>query len=82
MSCLSAISPPWQLTNCFQLILKSTTRYFSSGSLIADSRELAKGLLVITSGTVGVELPMDSSEADEENKRPGGKTLLYVLRGG
>ena len=53
--------------------------YYSSGSLIADSHELAKGLLVITSGLVGVELPMDSSEADEENRKEGGKTLLYVL---
>ena len=28
---------------------------------------------------VGVELPMDSDEADEENKADNGKTLLYVF---
>ncbi len=60
----------------------SSTRYFSEGSIIADSRELSKGLMVITSGFVGVELPMDSAEADEENNKPGGRTLLYVLTRG
>jgi hypothetical protein len=35
--------------------------------------------MVITSGFVSVELPMDSEEADKENNRPGGKTLLYVF---
>jgi hypothetical protein len=33
-----------------QLILRSETRYFSKGSIIADSREDAKCLMVITSG--------------------------------
>ncbi len=65
-----------------QLILLSSTRYFSEGSIIADSRELSKGLMVITSGFVGVELPMDSEEADEENMKPNGSTLLYVLTRG
>jgi hypothetical protein len=35
-----------------QLVLRSETRYFSKGSIIADSREEAKGLIVITSGQV------------------------------
>jgi hypothetical protein len=35
-----------------QLILRSETRYFSKGSIIADSREDAKCLMVITSGQV------------------------------
>jgi CRP-like cAMP-binding protein len=35
-----------------QLILKSKTRYFSKGSIIADSGEDAKVLMVITSGQV------------------------------
>ena len=65
-----------------QLIMKSTTRYYSSGSIVADSHELAKGLFVITSGMVGVELPIDSNEADEENKKEEGTTLLYVLKRG
>ena len=38
---------------CFQqLILRSEMRYFSKGSFIADSREEAKMLMVITSGQV------------------------------
>jgi hypothetical protein len=36
-----------------QLLLRSETRYYSQGSIIADSREDAKGLIVITSGQVG-----------------------------
>jgi hypothetical protein len=28
---------------------------------------------------VGVELPSDSAEADEENRKKDGKTLLYVF---
>ena len=59
--------------------MKSETRHYSKGSLIADSREQAYGLIVITSGLVGVELPMDSSEADAENNRQGGTTQLYVF---
>ena len=41
--------------NCMlgtQLLLRSKTRYYSKGSIIADSREKAKGLIVITSGLV------------------------------
>jgi hypothetical protein len=38
--------------------------------------------MVITSGQVGLELPMDSEEADEENSKPDGKTLLYVFERG
>ncbi len=62
-----------------QLLLVSSTKYFSEGSLIADSRELADGLMVIKAGQVGVELPMDSEEADEENSKQDGRTLLYVF---
>jgi hypothetical protein len=57
----------------------STTRYYAKGSLIADSRELASGLMVITSGKVGVELPIDSEEADEEHGKENGNTLLYMF---
>jgi hypothetical protein len=35
-----------------QLLLWSETRYYSQGTIIADSREEAKGLFVITSGQV------------------------------
>ena len=62
-----------------QLIMKSETKYFSEGTIIADSHELAKGLMVITSGLVNAELPMDSKEAVLENSKPDGKTLLFVF---
>jgi hypothetical protein len=67
---------------CFlgrQLLLKSNTRHFAEGSIIGDSHETSNGLVVITSGFVNVELPMDSEEADEENRTPDGKTLLFVF---
>ena len=63
-------------------MLRSKTQHFSKGSIIADSQETAKGLMVITAGQVGLELPMDSAEADEENRKEGGNTLLYVLKRG
>ncbi len=67
--------------------MKSRITYFSKGSIIADSQEPSTGLMVITSGKVGIELPMDwaldSDEAEEEsNKASTGKTLLYVLERG
>ena len=62
--------------------MKSETKYFAKGTILADSREKAKGLMVITSGQVGAELPMDSQEADEEHSKPDGKTLLYVFERG
>ena len=37
-----------------QLLLRSETRYYSKGTIIADSREEAKGLIVITAGQVVV----------------------------
>jgi hypothetical protein len=62
-----------------KLLLKSKTKHFSEGSIIADSHELAQGLMVITSGYVNVELPIDSEEADEENRDADGRTVLYVF---
>jgi hypothetical protein len=35
-----------------QLLLKSKTRYYSRGSIIADSREESNGLIVVTAGQV------------------------------
>ncbi len=35
-----------------QLLLRSKTRYYSRGSIIADSRENASALIVITAGQV------------------------------
>jgi hypothetical protein len=37
-----------------QLILRSETRYFSKGSIIADYRDDANGLMVVTSGKVSL----------------------------
>ena len=87
-----------------QLLLRSKTRYYSRGSIIADSREDAKGLFVITSGQVcgwstfilvakenksylvcfqvGAELPVDSDDAENENKSDSGSTLLCVFERG
>ena len=61
--------------------MNSETHYFAKGTIIADSHEQAKGLMVITSGHVDVELPIDSAEAAEEKAKGdgGGKTLLFVL---
>jgi hypothetical protein len=59
--------------------MSSTSKHFAEGSLIADSRDVANRLMVITSGQVGVELHMDSAEAYEENKKTDGKTLLYIF---
>ena len=53
--------------------------HFADGSIIADSHEEASGLMVITSGYVGVELPMDSEEADEEKQIGNGKTCLFIF---
>ncbi len=38
--------------NTSQLLLRSTTKYFASGTIIADSKQEANGLMVITSGEV------------------------------
>ncbi len=35
-----------------QLLLRSQTRYFAAGTIIADSRDQANGILVVTSGQV------------------------------
>ena len=59
--------------------MKSETKYFSEGTIIADSHEQAKGLMVITSGFVNAELPLDSEDAVEENSKSDGRTLLFVF---
>ena len=61
---------------------------FVSGRISFDFDGQARGLSpaslgrrpsLTAPGQVGVELPMDSEEAAEENSKSGGKTLLYVL---
>jgi hypothetical protein len=43
---------------CWQLLLRSETRCYSQGTIIADSREEARGLMVITSGQVRTTLKL------------------------
>ena len=38
--------------NLFQLLLRGQTRYYAAGTIIADSREKANGMYVVTSGQV------------------------------
>ncbi len=59
--------------------MSSTSKHFAEGSLIADSRDVANSLMVITSGQVRLELHMDSAEADEENKKPMEKPCSTYL---
>jgi hypothetical protein len=45
---------------CKQLLLRSETRHYAQGSIIADSRDDSRGLLVITSGQVKLHMIDDS----------------------
>jgi hypothetical protein len=42
-----------------QLMLWSETRYFAKGTIIADNREEATGLMVITAGQVSLLLTIE-----------------------
>jgi hypothetical protein len=66
--------------NCvdIQLLLRSKTRYYSRGSIIADSRETAKGLIVITSGQVLV-LKMLLGIVKRNNKFFCWKEIIHFL---
>jgi hypothetical protein len=69
-------------------MLVSTTLHFATGSIVADSQEPASGLMVITSGSVAVEIPHSSviksdSEAGVISQGDdGSKSLLYVFMRG
>jgi len=67
-----------------ELLMNSQTRYFPAGTIIADSKERASGIFVITSGQVSAELPIDSEEADLEKENAKGDNtepnpVLYVF---
>ncbi len=79
---LSTDSDQLLSSSSLQLILKSKTMHFAQGSMIADGKEAAQGLMVITSGFVNVELALDSEEADEENRTENGTTHLCVFSRG
>ncbi len=69
------------LLSWLQLLLKCQTQYYSEGSIIADSRDDATGLIVVTSGQVSIELPM----TNKRNSKLGGeagRSILYVLERG
>ena len=61
-----------------QMMIKSKTFYFPKGTIIADGRDPATGMMVITQGSVSVELPMDSDKAGAQGN-DGSSTLLYTL---
>ena len=53
MRCRRGKTPVWcYVCKRAQLILRSEVRYFAKGSIVADSREPAAGLVVITAGQV------------------------------
>jgi hypothetical protein len=65
---LSSLADMGEIRTLFsaELLMNSETKYFPAGTIIADSKEKANGIFVITSGQVSAELPIDSDEADKE----------------
>ncbi len=69
-------------------MLVSTTLHFATGSIVADSQEPASGLMVITSGSVAVEIPhssvmkSDSEAGITSQGDDGSNSLLYVFMRG
>ena len=55
----------WILFGVRQLLLKSKTRYFPAGRIVAEGRGKANGLMVITSGKVSTP-PTAPAERDSE----------------
>ena len=47
-----------------QLMLWSETRYYAKGTIIADNREEAQGLIVITAGQVTSPVSSESRSVD------------------
>jgi hypothetical protein len=45
-------------------------------------KRVVSNLLCLHAFQVGVEIPMDSDDADEENKLGTGKTLLHIFQRG
>mmetsp|Transcript_26503 Transcript_26503/g.69694 ORF Transcript_26503/g.69694 Transcript_26503/m.69694 type:complete len:517 (-) Transcript_26503:627-2177(-) len=64
-----------------QMLIKSTTHYYSAKAIIADCFDKANGLMVVRSGEVRLELPLDSDEADDERRKGRSTTLLVLSRG-
>mmetsp|Transcript_30427 Transcript_30427/g.80910 ORF Transcript_30427/g.80910 Transcript_30427/m.80910 type:complete len:324 (-) Transcript_30427:669-1640(-) len=63
------------------MLIKSETMYFSERSIIFDWKEKASGLMVVHSGQVRLELPLDSAEADAERKHNRSTTLVVLNPG-
>eukprot|EP00291_Cryptomonas_curvata_P030917 CAMPEP_0172211178 /NCGR_PEP_ID=MMETSP1050-20130122/36254_1 /TAXON_ID=233186 /ORGANISM="Cryptomonas curvata, Strain CCAP979/52" /LENGTH=372 /DNA_ID=CAMNT_0012891593 /DNA_START=340 /DNA_END=1458 /DNA_ORIENTATION=+ len=64
-----------------ELLLKCQTHYYSEGSIIADSRDDATGLIVVTSGQVSLELPMNNNKNSKKGGEAG-RSILYVFERG
>ena len=50
--------------------------------MFANQRFLVKHNILIYFQQVGAELPVDSDDADSENKQENGSTLLFVFERG
>ena len=64
-----------------QMFKRSKTLYYPKGKIIADGRDSASGMMVITQGSVSVELPLDSDEADEQMGQDNSVALYTLGRG-
>ena len=64
-----------------QMFKRSKTLYFPKGKIIADGRDSATGMMIITQGSVCVELPLDSDEADEQMGKENSVALYALGRG-
>lgn len=56
------------------MMMRSKSYYFPKGTIIADSRDDATGMMVITQGSVSVELPVDSDDAFDSSS-----LVLYTI---
>ncbi len=64
-----------------QMMMRSKSYYFPKGTIIADSRDEATGMMVITQGSVTVELPVDSEDADAAAHGANSLVLYTIGRG-
>jgi hypothetical protein len=55
---------------------------YCNANLLIDSVNSAIMMILRWDSQVGVELPIDSDDADEENKTEDGRTLLNILARG
>jgi hypothetical protein len=63
----------------WQLLLRSKTRYYSRGSIIADSRENANALIVISAGQVNTHAHSIFSFSSPANKLSVSKRIKIFI---